>query len=71
MAENKMADVAAIFNKEPGEEFRLVMPSGKIKECKFTADRGLLYYDRIAREWLKNYAYLDWLSTGRAVIVDE
>ena len=71
MAENKMEQVAAMFGKELDEEFRLVMPSGKIKECKFTTDRGLLYYDRIDREWHKNYAHLDWLLRGSAVIVDD
>ena len=68
---NKMAEVAALFGKELEEEFEIVTPKGRVRTVKFTAEHGLLYYDRIEREWNKNYAYLDWLVRGRAVIVDD
>lgn len=35
----------------------------------FDEQRGLLYFN--GDEWRKNYAYLDWLVRGKAVIVDE
>lgn len=68
MAENKMEQVAALFGKKLGEEFD-VRFNGKLKCLQFDEQRGLLYFD--GNEWRKNYAYLDWLVRGRAVIVDE
>ena len=66
---NKMQQVAALFGKKLGEEFSILTPIGKFRKVKFTADRGLLFYDCIERGWHKNYAYLDLLSRGRVVIV--
>ena len=68
MAENKMAEVAAMFGKKLGEEFD-VRFNGELKCLKFDEQRGLLYFN--GDEWRKNYAYLDWLVRGEAVIVDE
>ena len=68
---NKMAQVAALFGKELGEEFVILTPRGKLRKVKFTADRGLLYYDGIECAWNKNFGYLNFLCEGKAVIVDE
>ena len=68
MAENKMAEVAALFGKELGEEFD-VRFNGRLKCLKFDEKRGLLYFD--GNEWRKNYAYLDWLVRGKTVIADD
>lgn len=68
---NKMQQVAAMFGKKLGEEFEIVTPSGRIRKVKFTADRGSLYYDRIENEWCKNYALLEWMLRGKAVIIDD
>lgn len=68
---NKMEAVAKLFNKKLGEEFEIVTPKGRVRTVKFTAERGLLYYDRIEREWNKNFGYLNFLCEGKAVIVDE
>lgn len=65
---NKMAEVARLFGKTLGEEFD-VRFNGKLKCLMFDEKRGLLYFD--GDEWRKNYAYLDWLVRGEAVIVDE
>ena len=71
LSDNKMEQVAALFGKKLDEEFEIVLPKGRLKKCKFTADRGLLYYDRISHEWCKNYAHLDWLTRSKAVVVDD
>lgn len=71
MVENRMAEVAKLFGKQLGEEFEIVTPKGRIRTVKFTAERGLLYYDRIEREWNKNFVFLNFLCEGKAVIVDE
>ena len=68
---NKMEAVAQLFGKQLGEEFEIVTPKGRIRTVKFTAENGLLYYDRIEREWKKNYVYLNFLCEGKAVIVDD
>lgn len=66
---NKMEQVAALFGKKLGEEFEVKYET-KTKTWKFD-ERGLLYYDNKEHEWRKNYAYLDFLIRGKAVIVDE
>jgi nitroimidazol reductase NimA-like FMN-containing flavoprotein (pyridoxamine 5'-phosphate oxidase superfamily) len=68
MNENRMAEVARLFGKKLGEEFD-VRFNGKLKCLMFDEQRGLLYFN--GDEWRKNYAYLDWLVRGKAVIVDE
>ena len=71
MAENKMEQVAAMFGKKLNEEFKIITPQGRIRTVKFTAEYGLMYYDRIEREWNKNFVYLNFLCEGKAVIVDD
>lgn len=71
MSENKMDQVAAMFGKKLGEEFVILTPRGKLRKVKFTAERGLIYYDGIVNEWGKNFGYLNFLCEGKAVIVDE
>lgn len=68
---NKMAEVARLFGKTLGEEFVILTPRGRLRKVKFTADRGLLYYDGIECAWNKNFGYLNFLCEGKAVIVDE
>ena len=63
-----MAEVARLFGKKLGEEFDVSF-KGKLRCLKFDEQRGLLYFD--GDEWRKNYAYLDWLVRGRAVMVDD
>ena len=65
---NKMSQVATMFGKKLGEEFD-VRINGNLKCLKFDEQRGLLYFN--GDEWRKNYAYLDWLVRGKAVIVDD
>jgi hypothetical protein len=67
---NKMGVVAALFGKKLGEKFDVKYRDVKVKTCKFE-ERGLFYYDRIDNEWRKNYAYLDYLIRGKAVIVND
>ena len=71
MAESKMEQVAAMFGKKLGEEFIILTPTGKLRKVKFTANRGLLYYDDFEREWNKNFGFLCFLCEGKAVIVDD
>lgn len=71
MNNNKMAEIAKIFGKELDEEFSILTPRGKIRKVKFTADRGLLYYDNVEHEWNKNFGFLNFLCEGKAVIVDK
>ncbi len=68
---NKMEVVAALFGKELGEEF-VVKDKYKTEwHCKFTM-RGLMYLDKTFFDWQKSGDYLlQFLLTGRAVIVDE
>ena len=71
MAESKMAAIAQLFGKKFEEEFVILTPRGKLRKVKFTADRGLLYYDGIVQEWSKNFGYLNFLCEGKAKIVEE
>jgi hypothetical protein len=66
---NKMAEVAALFGKQLGEEFT-VRYEDKVKKWKFD-ERGLLYHNVKENEWRKNYGYLDFLIRGKAVIINE
>jgi len=71
MAENKMETVAKLFGKKLDEEFKILTPKGRIRKVKFTADRGLLYYDDFEHEWNKNFGFLNFLCEGKAEIIDE
>lgn len=70
MAENKMEQVAQLFNKKLGEEFA-VKDQYKAVFCKFT-EQGLLCLDTAFFVWQKsNDSLLQSLLTGEAVIVDD
>lgn len=70
MVENKMAEVASLFNKELEEEFTMRLLNGKVHPVKFT-EHGLLYFDSIFHEWRKNGRHLSALCEGKAVIIDK
>ena len=67
MTENKMAQVAAMFGKKLGEEFRFEFGKNIIK-AKFT-DKGLMSADFAGKWW--PCCYLPALLIGEAVIADE
>ena len=70
MNDNKMADVAAIFNKELGEEFTVKDKYKTEWHCKFTK-RGLMYLNKNFFDWQESGDYLlQLLLTGRAVIIN-
>jgi hypothetical protein len=71
MAENKMAEVAALFGKKLGHTFRVVSHVRKIDACvRFTND-GLEYYDYMCKKCYPTDAFLREILTGQAVIVDD
>ena len=67
MAENRMADVAALFGKVIGERFRVNFLSEN-REGVFT-ESGLQTKDLDV--WHINNAWLNYLLTGEAVIVED
>jgi hypothetical protein len=69
MAENKMAEVAKMFGKELGEEFKIQSFTGRVWIAKFTLN-GLKHCHN-ASEWLRGSDYLKDLLTGEAEIVEE
>jgi hypothetical protein len=72
MSENKMAEVAKMFGKKPGEGFLVKSVGGKIVKCMF-GDESLWYAD-IDGEYVSAFFVSDTLLrqliTGEAVIVD-
>ena len=64
---NRMADVAALFNKKLGEEFTAVIWDS-IMQCKFTHN-GLKI--EMPDGWHTSNGWLSCLLTGEAVIVGE
>jgi hypothetical protein len=71
MAENKMEQVAMMFGKKLGEEFSVKDKYKTEWHCKFTKC-GLLYLDKTFFDWQESGDYLlQFLLTGRAVIVNE
>ena len=69
MAENKMAEVAALFGKKLGKEFKIIHMS-VTNTVKFTA-YGLEIYDGLLKKWIISSGLLEALLTGEAVIGDE
>jgi hypothetical protein len=66
MAENKMAQVAAMFSKKLGEEFEAVIYDA-VMQCKFTHN-GLKI--KMSDGWhTTNGGWLSCLLTGEAKIV--
>jgi hypothetical protein len=68
---NKMQAVAEMFGKKLDEEFTVKDKYKTEWHCKFRK-RGLLYLDKTFFDWQESGDYLlQFLLTGRAVIVDE
>lgn len=69
MNENKMAEVAAMFGKNLGERFAVVL-NGEVISCQFTK-YGLNTYGTYENPYidLDKFVLAD-LLTGEAVIVD-
>lgn len=71
MAENKIEQVAAMFGKKLGEEFRVDEKNcRKNMICKIT-EKGLFFYHTTYEAWWQDSGLLSDLITGEAVIVDE
>ena len=69
MAENKMAQVAAMFGKKLGEEFTV---RGKAQDYLMVfTEIGLKLRQEMAYPELFENSFLRKLLTGEAVIVDE
>lgn len=68
MAENKMEQVAALFGRKLGEEFKMKVFTGRVWIAKFTS-KGLKHCHNDS-EWLRANDYLNDLLTGEAEIVD-
>jgi hypothetical protein len=72
MAENKMAEVAKLFEKQLGEEFIMKWEDVKYM-CEFTA-RGLRCVPSVKNDIKYTYSNNDWLFLlliGEAVIINE
>lgn len=74
MAENKMEQVAAMFGKQLGEEFKVKVDCTieKIILCRFSK-KGLCYQEdeKWNYEWFITDMVMAQLICGEAVIVDE
>jgi hypothetical protein len=73
MAENRMAEVAALFGKKLGEEFYIVLAGDTPKQkqlCKFSND-GLRVWNDINGWYWDSENVLHELLTEQAVILNE
>ena len=74
MAENKMAQVAALFGKKLGEEFTVQDFSGYRYDMKFTINGFYVvptdFHDDTP-DWGWDNDLLEHMLTGKAVIVDD
>ena len=70
MIENKMSQIASLFEKRLEEKFSMRLLNGKVHTVKFT-EHGLLYFDSSFHEWRKNYMHLSSLCEGKSVIIDD
>ena len=69
MAENKMAEVAALKGKELNEPFMVESNVHKVaKQVRFT-ERGMEYFDDSCQRWYPTDGFLKEILTGDAVIV--
>lgn len=69
MAENKMAEVAALLGVKLDEEFIVYNEYRKNMTCKIT-EKGLFFYHGSYDAWWQDSGLLSELITGEAVIVD-
>ncbi len=65
MKENKMAEVAQLFGKELGEEFKVKLTTGEVILCRFSETRLWYWW----RDWYISDKVLAQLIAGEAVIV--
>lgn len=70
MAENKMAEVAKMFGKKLGEEFRLKAGCGNIELVRF-CEKGMEYYSVVLCGWKPSERMLLLLLTGEAEIAED
>jgi hypothetical protein len=70
MAENKMEQIAQLFGKKLGEEFRVVSDDGLDCICRFDENKILEVKDMHGR-WTQNYSVLSELLIGRDEIVED
>lgn len=66
---NKMEEVARLYGKKLGEEFKVKTDWGEIKECKFTAE-GVKYYAPVCSAWYLSETLTWKIIAGRAEIVE-
>lgn len=70
MIENKMAEVAKLFGKKFGEEFRLKVGHGNVELIRF-CEKGVEYYSVVLCRWKPSERMLILLLTGEAEIAEE
>ena len=70
MAENKMAEVAALLGVKLDEEIIVYDEYRKKMTCKIT-EKGLFFYHSSYDAWWQDSGLLSELITGEAVIVDD
>ena len=69
MANNKMAQVAAIMGKKLYQAFSIESNVHKVaKQVRFT-ERGMEYFDESCQRWYPTDGFLKEILTGDAVIV--
>ena len=66
---NKRVEIARLFGKEIGEEFKVEDKYKAEWHCKFT-ENGVMYQDRVSFNWQFIGGMLQSLATGKARIVD-
>lgn len=70
MTENKMEQVAKLFDKTLDEEFTVEDQYKAKWYCKFTKN-GVMYQDRISFDWQFVGGMLQLLAIGKAVIISD
>jgi len=73
MAENKMEQVAVMFGKKLGEEFKIKWEylGINIYDCRFEENGLFTHYEEEYDDVYEDNDLLKMLLTGEAVIVDE
>lgn len=71
MSENKMPEVARLFGKKLGKEFKVKCTTGEIIQCRFSK-KGLWYQetDKWNHSWFITDMLIAQLIRGEAVILD-
>lgn len=69
MTENKMKQVAAMFGKKLGKEFRVVSDDGLDCICRFD-ENNILEIKDMCGKWVQVYSILNDLLTGKVKIVE-